>query len=195
MAEVLSNPTLQSIFDRRSIRRFLPEPLTEAQLETLVQVALASPTARDRQAWHFSFVADPALIAEIGDAAVETFRRNGDQAVLDRLASRGGGLLYEAPLVVFLSCPGDEQDYKGLDCGIAVENLAVAATSMGLGSCIIAMARAAFQGESGAALARRIGVPEGSSFAISIAVGRAAMDKDPHARDRSKVTVLGPEAR
>ena len=192
MAEILSNPTLQAIFDRRSIRKYAPEPLTEDQLETLVQVALASPTARDRQAWHFAFVADPARIAEVSGAAIETFRRNGDQAVLDRLASRGGGLFYEAPLVVFVSCPGDDHDYKGLDCGIAVENLAIAATSMGLGSCIIAMARAAFQGEAGDALARRIGMPDGASFAISIAIGRAAVGKDPHPRDRTKVTVLRP---
>lgn len=179
---------VQAILDRRSIRRFQPAPLSAAQLDTLVEVALASPTARDRQPWHFSFVTDPKAIAAVSDAGIETLRREGDQAALDRLAQRGGGLFYEAPLVVFLSYPDDA--YKGLDCGIAAENLAVAATAMGLGSCIIAMGRYAFQGERGGEMARLVGIPDGFGFVVAVAVGVPATTKEPHERHPEKVTFV-----
>ncbi len=187
---MIDNAVLQAIRDRRSIRKYDPAPLLAEQLDALVEAALAAPTARDRQLWHFSFVTDPAVIAAVSDAGLETLRKNGDQASLDRLAQRGGGLFYEAPLVVFLSFPDD--GYRGLDCGIAAENLALAAQSMGLGSCIIAMARFAFDGDRGAELSRLVGFPEGHSFVIAVAVGAPATSKEPHPRHPEKVAFVGP---
>ncbi len=182
------NETLQAIFDRRSIRRFAAEALTADQLETLQAVALASPSGVNRQPWHFSFVINPDKIAAVSEAALEHFRQDRNQGVLDRMAARHKSLFYGAPLVVFISLPrGDDAD---LDAGIAVENLAIAAQSMGLGSCIIGLAAAAFNGTQAAEMKRLVAMPAGHEFAISIAIGHPAMTKEAHEQHPEKITVV-----
>ena len=50
------NETIKAILDRRSIRNFKNIPLTDEQIQTFAQVALASPTGMDRQPWIFRLV-------------------------------------------------------------------------------------------------------------------------------------------
>ncbi len=184
----MMNETLKNIFDRRSIRRFEEKALTQDQLETLADVALASPTGMNRQPWQFHFVTDTAAIEAISEAALMTFRQNGSQDVLDRVAARHKSLFYGAPLVVFITTAQDT--YAKIDAGIAVSNLAIAAQSMGLGSCIIALAGAAFQGDQAKESAGLIQMPATHEFAISIAIGHPAMTKDAHERHPEKVILI-----
>ena len=179
------NDTLQAIFDRRSIRRFEPMPLTEEQIDMLVEVALASPSGMNRQPWFFHFITDPEKIEAISEAALEYFHRQGNKAVLERMASRHKSLFYGAPLVIIISLPKDLDSQ--IDAGIAVENLAIAAQSMGLGSCIIGLAEASFAGSQAETCARMIELPDSHEFAISIAIGRAAISKEAHERHPEKV--------
>lgn len=184
----MMNETLQAIFDRRSIRNFQPEPLTDDQMETLIQVALASPTGMNRQSWQFHFVVNTEKIAALSEASLETFRRQGNQAVLDSMAARHTSLFYGAPLVIIISMPKDS--ISGVDAGIAVENLVIAAESMGLGSCIIGLAGAAFSGEQADEMARLIEMPPDNAFVIAIAIGSKAMTKEAHARNPEKITII-----
>lgn len=187
------NDTIRAILDRRSIRGFTPDPLTPVQLETLSQVALASPSAMNQQPWLFHFVTDQAVISRISASAVDFFRSSGNQAVLDRIASRHASIFYGAPLVVFISMSKECQKntMNGVDAGIAAENLVIAAQSMGLGSCIIGMAAVAFSGEDSAGIAGLIDMPESNAFMISIAIGRPAMSKDAHEQNPEKVKWIG----
>lgn len=181
----MTNETLQNIFRRSSIRRFTDRPLTDDELDTLERAALASPTGMDAQPWHFSFVTGQEAIAAVSEGALDTFRRAGNQTVLDRVASRHPSLFYGAALVVFISLPASASP---IEAGIAAQTLAVAAQSMGLGSCIIGLAGAAFSGPDGEALAARVGIPDGHTFAISVAIGHPAISKEPHAAHPEKIT-------
>ena len=182
------NETLQAIFDRRSIRNFTDQPLTQAELDALVEVALASPTGMNAQPWQFRFITNQALIADINQAAMDHFQATGNEAVIARMKARHESIFYGAPLLVVISMPNDNRD--AVDAGIAVANLSIAAQSLGLGSCIIGLASAAFAGEHKAALAARLDWPEDHHFAISIAIGHAAMTKEAHDRRPEKVRVI-----
>ena len=173
------------ILERGSIRRFSYETLTEDELDTLARAVLASPSGMDVQPWHFSFVTCLETIAALSEGALDTFRRAGNQTVLDRVAARHPSLFYGAPLVVIISLP---QTSSQIEAGIAAQTLAIAAKSMGLGSCIIGLAGAAFTGEDAAALRDKIGMPEGHVFAISIAIGHPEVTKVPHAAHPEKIT-------
>lgn len=187
------NEIIKAILDRRSIRGFTSEQLTDAQVDTLAEVALASPSAMNQQPWIFHFVRDTEKIAAISDAAVAFFRKTGNQAVLDRIASRHSSIFYGAPLVVFITMPKDSltNTMRCIDAGIAAENLAIAAQSMGLGSCIIGMAAVAFNGDQAADIARLIDMPDDHAFMISIAIGHAAVSKDAHEHNPEKVKRIG----
>ena len=58
---------------------------------------------------------------------------------------------------------------------------------MGLGSCIIGMTQAALTGDEKKAFDKELDWPEGYAFAISLAVGYAAMEKDAPERHREKI--------
>jgi len=184
----MDNPVLKAIFDRRSIRRFKSMPLTEEQIQTLAEVALASPSGSNRQPWVFHFLCNQDVILEISDAAMRTYRKNDDKDVLDRMAKRHASIFYGAPLVIIVSLPDSgESKIPQIDAGVAVANLAVAAQGMGLSSCIIGLARAAFTGEQGKEMADRIKMSSDRKFAVSIAIGYPDMDKEAHDRRPDRV--------
>ena len=127
------NTTIQAILNRRSIRNFSPAPLKQEEIDALVAAALASPTAMNRQLWEFRFITSQSLIAAMNDAALCHFRETGDQAALDRIAARHESIFYGAPLLVVIAMPAGAGRYAPIDAGIAAQNLAIAAQSLGLG--------------------------------------------------------------
>ena len=52
------NEVLNAIEQRRSVRGYEDRALTQEQIDALVKAALESPSARNAQPWHFSFVTD-----------------------------------------------------------------------------------------------------------------------------------------
>jgi len=183
------NETIRSIFDRRSNRGFTEEPLTAEEIELLQQCALASPTAMNAQSWHFTFVTDRSLIGQVEDAVVEIVCGTGDKSAIDRLAGRKNKVFYDAPLAVFISSDNNN-GWSEVDAGIAVQNLALAAHSMGLGSVIIGMCKCAFAGERGEQLAKALHFPEGYRFTIAAAIGHPSVTKEAHDIKPDKVEVI-----
>lgn len=183
----MTNAVLDAIHSRFSCRAFSDVPVTEEQLKTLTDAALASPSAMNRQPWHIVAVNNPALVREMDAALVEAYRQSGETAIIERIASRGNTVLYGAPCVIYVAL---KEGGNILDIGIATQNMALAAASLGLNSCIIAMSRILFQGETAAEWNKRLQIPDGYEYGITIAIGTAKAEGKPHELDTSKVTVL-----
>ena len=179
------NFVMNAILDRSSIRAYAETPLTETELTQLKKAALASPTAMNRQNQRFVFVTNREVIDKIDAAVVEGIIASGNAAFAERIRSRGGKTLYNAPL--FVGIFAKPARFAQIDAGIAVENLALAAKSLGLDSVILGMPDAAFAGEKGHEFAASLGVPEGFEFMIGIAIGHRATEKAPHEWDESHV--------
>lgn len=181
----MENQVLGTILSRSSIRGYESRPLDEDQLDSLKKAALASPTAMNRQWQRFVFVTDKDTIEKIDQAVVEGIIASGNEAFAERIRSRGGKTLYAPPL--FIGIFAKASHYSGVDAGIAVENIALAAKSMGLDSVILGMPSAAFTGEKGRALTASLGVPEEFEFEIGLSVGYGAVTKTPHEWDESHI--------
>jgi nitroreductase len=173
----MSNPVLQAIADRRSIRSYTDEDVTKEQFDILLKAAMESPSANNAQPWHFSVVRNPALLREINEEA------------LKYLKTEVADIFRGAKTAIFLSCD-DGSRWGRVDCGIAVENIALAAHSIGLGSVILAMPAAAFTGSRGDYFNKLIKFPQGHSFAIAIAVGVAAGSKEAHSQEKDRITFV-----
>ena len=91
--------------------------------------------------------------------------------------------------MIFLS-GNPENRWTPVDCGIAVENIALAAESLGLGSVILGLPRGAFQGEKASALRTALQFPAGHDFVIAIALGTPTDDKPAHPVGENKITVI-----
>lgn len=163
---------IKAIKDRRSIRSYTDEKLTQGELDVLREAALASPTARNAQKWHFTFVTDKNLLARFNADLIEALSPA-------RKLDPGYDVFYGAPLVVFISGEKGEH-WVPIDSGIASENLALAAMGLELGSVILGMPRAVFESEKGDAYRKEFKFPEGYDFQIALSVGHPAGTKDAH---------------
>ncbi len=179
------NSVIETVLSRSSIRAYADRPIEEAKLAELKKAALASPTAMNRQDQRFLFVTNREAIDKIDEAVIEGIIASGNAAFAERIRSRGGKTIYNAPL--FVGIFAKPARFSAVDAGIAVQDLALGAKSLGLDSVILGMPDAAFSGEKGHAFAASLGVPEGFEFMIGIAIGYKATEKEPHEWDESHI--------
>ncbi len=114
---------LDAIRDRCSIRAYSGKAVPEESITTLLKAAMAAPSSRNVQPWHFIVVRDKVLLQKMGD----------------RLPY--AGMTAEAPLAVVVcgdtkkGNPREEQKMNwAIDCSAATQNLLLAAHSIGLGA-------------------------------------------------------------
>ena len=180
------NDVLKAIADRYSCRDFTGESLTKEQVDALVKAALAAPSAVNRQPWHVIMCTDKALIDEMDDVSMKLLAAEEDKTSYNRIMDRGGKMLYNAPAMMVVASDGS--DWAAMDCGILVENVALAAHALGLGNVICGMMRIPLEGANGEKYKKRLKFPDGYSFGIAILVGKAKSGKEPHELDMNKVT-------
>ena len=183
------NETIKSIMERNSCRDFKDTPLTEEQLKTIVDAALAAPSAMNRQPWHMIVVKDKAIVDELDAEGMSMMAAAEDKTMYERMQARGGKLMYNAPCLIYILSDGSA--WGQLDCGILCENIAIAAQSLGLSSCIVGMANTPLTGPNGDELKKRLKFPDDHEFAIGILIGIPNAGKEPHELNPERVTYVG----
>ena len=98
-------------------------------------------------------------------------------------------MLYNAPCVIIIAIE-ENISYAKVDAGIAVENIALAAKSIGLDSVILGMPGVIFSGEKADYWRKRLNIPDDYIYGIAIAVGYADMEKAPHEPDPAKIFIV-----
>ena len=186
---MMNNETLRVISARRSHRAYEKTPLTGEQINALQQAAMASPSAVNRQPWHFTVVRNQALLEEINRAVWDQMMKKHPEKRSPRFEDSNFNVFYHAPAVIFISGMPDNH-YTPIDGGIAVENIALAAESMGLGSVILGMPGEAFRHEKADQFRRALLFPEGWDFVIAIAVGVPADEKAPHPAAEGRISFV-----
>ena len=181
------NEVVEMIKNRCSIRSFTDEALTPDALQALIDAGLAAPSGANLQNWHFSFVTDRKIVNEIETYLVDRVMAGDNEFIKKLIESRNRKIFFNAAVVVFISTRGGE---SLVDAGIAIENIVLAAQSMGLRSCVLGGCRDAFNLERGDYFKKLVQMPEGYEFAVAAAIGHPAMDGTPHERLAEKVTVL-----
>ena len=187
----MKNEVLQAIADRRSIRAYAEAQLTEEQLQALLDAAVQSPSAVNRQPWHFSVVQSKTLLDAFDDAIRAELLKNAEGDAKARYENPGYSVFYHAPTVIFISLPKPVPSvFAPVDAGIAVENIALAAQSLGLGSVILGMPRMVFETERGEEFRKAFKFPEGYDFCIAIAVGTPTATKEAHEVHPNLIDIL-----
>ena len=149
---------IKTIFARRSIRKYMRKPVSKKALNTMLEAAMAAPSASNRKPWHFIIIT----------------KRN----TLDKLARAHpyAKMLLEAPLCIAIC--GDttlSPRYWVQDCSAATENLLLAAVAQGLGAVWLGV----FPREERVNPIRRIlNVPENIIPLNLISIGYPAEEKE-----------------
>jgi len=147
---------LDAIMTRHSVRAYTSEPVSDADVETILRAAMAAPSASNQQPWQFIVLRDR-----------------------DQLTAVAGATPYGSMLpgcgVALVVC-GDTRELKHSmmwqqDCAAATQNALLAAHAMGLGAVWLGFWPVA---ERVAVLKEVLDMPEGVEPMAVISIGHPA---------------------
>lgn len=186
------NETLEVISKRYSCRDFKPDLPSDELLQAIAEAAIQAPSGMNRQAWRVIAVKDKELMQDMESEGLSYLAGMEDKSSYNRIMERGGRLFYGAPCMIVV--PIDPAQYASalIDCGILCQNIALAATSLGIGNVICGFTGLAFASSlRSEEFSKRLGFPDGYSFGCSILLGYANTVRPPHVPDKDKITFVG----
>jgi nitroreductase len=150
----IMNSVIETINKRRSIRHYEPKPIPKNVIKTIIDAGNQAPFVAAKhtkpedifQPWRFVVVEDPKFkqklvqttepirsrfiegmresMPEMYEQAMKLYKAVGEPEDM---------VYYSAPVIIFVIGPAGSD----ISCALACENIMVAATSLGLGSCYV----------------------------------------------------------
>lgn len=143
-----------AIRQRRSIRKFSPQPVPKALLLELIQAGAVAPSASNLQAWQFVVIDEPELVRK-----VDLFSPglSGNPPVIITICS-------DMNYAQQHGSPNSEVYGCIMDASMAAENIMLRALDLGLGTCAI-------KSYNAAAVSKILRLPEHFRMELLISVG------------------------
>jgi len=153
----MMNPVLEAIKNRRSVRSYEPKPIPKDIINTIIEAGNQAPSrGREEeregkkiltfQPWRFVVVEDPEFKQKLlqtvfpiwkkhMESMKETHSEMYEQVMMQYKAMpEPKDMVYHgAPVILFVIGPAS----YAVSCALACENVIIAATSLGLGSCYV----------------------------------------------------------
>ncbi len=172
------NETMEAILERRSTRHYTAEDVTEEQLSLVLEAGLWAPTARNRQEVKIAVARDKAWRARF-------------RAAFSEADGRPAFANFDFDCPVFLFLYGEKDfPYIEIDSGIVVENMAIAAQSLGLGTVIIGCIRDFLRSEAGAPWRADIGMTDEDLFTVGLCIGHIERPTKKQERKEGRIKYL-----
>lgn len=175
------NDTLALLMSHRSVRSFVPDPVPDGTLETLVAAAQSAATSSNLQTWSVVAVSDPEVRKQLAVVAGNQKHIEvcpiflvflADTSRLARLSAAEGKELVGLPyLESFL--------VASIDAALAAQNAVVAAESLGLSTVYIGALR-----NDVTRVSQLLGLPAGAAPVFGLCVGHAAPGRGGEVKPR-----------
>ncbi len=192
------------ILDRRSIRDYTEEPVSDADLDLILEMGRQAPSGEDAQPWRFLIVKDAAARQKLGTiAGGGSGRRFTAEFVTKQMQDRFAGLtaeakkkaafekltsgavsmfLAEAPVNIVVLGKKAVWDMP-FDTSAAMENMLLMVAALGLGACWVIAPCIDVRDEE--RIKTLLDIPEGFKAVSILAVGHP---KRPH-RPRPRLPI------
>ncbi len=148
----------ETVKKRISVRQYSTKPIDESLLAKLVDCARLAPTARCVQPWEFIVVSDKKDLAWLGEIAPN------------------GKFLKNAAAAIIVLCQ-DTKYYLEDGCA-ATENILLAATALGIGSCWVAGDKKDYTFQ----VLNHFGAPQSFKLISIVALGYPQSEPSPQPR-------------
>ena len=112
---------VENMFTRRSIRKYTNEPVPEEVLHNILEAGRLSPSAVNRQPWHFIVVKNQTVKKAISHERYSRFIKEADFTVVG----------------LYLPSEALTEKLSLIDVTIALQSMVIAAWTQGVGSCWI----------------------------------------------------------
>jgi nitroreductase len=166
---------MDAIDARASVRAYSDAPVSGADIDALLRAAVRAPTAMHGEPWVFVIIQDRALLKKI-DEAVKTGVLAKALAV--HMLPADYDVFHGAGTLIAIGARRAGPFIEG-DCWLAAENLMLAATAAGLGTCCIGSAVAALNDPG---VKTSVGLPADIRVFVPIVVGHPMAPTPPTSR-------------
>ena len=154
----MSNEVLENIKSRRSVRTYTERQVSAGDLNLILEAAAYAPSGMNFQTWHFTAIQDAAVLTELNEKIKGAFAKSDDPHLQERGHSETYCCYYHAPTLVIVSNEPTRW-WASMDCACALQNIFLAAKSLGIGSFLT-----------------RLGIPENHRVYGCAALGYAPAD-------------------
>ena len=197
----LADAALKIIQDRRSIREYTDEPVSEEHLGLILEAARQAPSGENAQPWRYVIVKDPETRKQMGAiAGGGSGRRFTAEFVTKKMQERFAGLqdeakkkaafekltsgqvstfLANAPVSIVVCGKKDVWDLP-YDTSAAIENILLMVTALDLGACWVIAPCIDIRDEM--RIKDLLGLPEGFKVVSIVAVGHPTRPHRPRPR-------------
>jgi len=149
---------LPAILNRRSVRFYRDDPVSDADITEVLKSGFCAPTGHNERAWHVVVVRD--------------------QAIKDQLAGihRWSKILARVPVVIVVCVDKRKTEMWVEDGAVFMENMMVQATSMGLGTCWVMLR----EEDPSGIIHKALGIPANLAVLAGTPLGKPARHPGPH---------------
>jgi Nitroreductase len=193
---MLHNEVLDCIRARRSTRQFQGRQLEAEDLKALLEAAIWAPSGGNNQSWLFTAIQNKEVLLKINQWVREGFGHwtpdddyPGKLAAKTQAQREDYNFYYHAPTLIIAS---NKPNYENAmaDCSLALENLFLAAQSLGLGSCYINQLHWLRNDSKLRDYLSELGIPKEHTICSSAAVGYIAKESNPPLRKEGTVNII-----
>ncbi len=151
------NAVLDNIKTRRSVRKFLPRQVEEDKLDLILEAGTYAPTGMGKQSPVIVAVQDPETIKQL-------------IAMNAKVMHSDSNPYYGAPTILLVLADSQRGTYVE-DGSCVLENMMLAAHSLGLESCWIHREKEMFETQEGKDLLKKWGIDETLAGVGALALG------------------------
>lgn len=133
-----------AIYGRRAVREYLPKPIDQSVIKSLIDAAVQAPSAVNQQPWTFTVVRSERVLDQLSHESKAHMLKSHpgirESEHFHLLNDPHFQIFYHAPVLVIISAVAPALWFIE-DCALAAQNLMLAAYDEGLGSCWIGFAQ------------------------------------------------------
>lgn len=181
-----TNSTLENIIARRSVRAYIDLQVAEDDLLAILNAATYAPNGMHFETSHFTAIQNVDKLVALNDRIKGAFEKSDELRIRERGNNKNYCCYYHAPTLVIVSNE-PTQWWAGMDCACAIENMFLAAQSLGISSCWINQLGTTCDDPEVRAYITSLGVPENHKVYGCVALGYA----DPNIKLKDKVVKPG----
>lgn len=174
---------IEAIEARRSVRAYKDTPVEHEKLEILAKCGVLAPSAMNKQEWEVRIVENKEWI----DGATAAYLKavEGTDKAKYMLTPTFKNIFRNGSAVIFVGAP--DGLFSGENVGCMAENIMLAATELGLGTCFLGSVQMMFAEPAMAEYLQSLGFSEGYKLRYALAVGYPDETPEAKPRDMSKI--------
>lgn len=148
------NTTINDIISRRSVKKYLDKDVPMELIEQVVKAGTYAPSGMNRQSPIILAVTNKEMVGKLSRMNLEIIKGKN-------LTTTSGHSdpFYGAPVVLVVLAK-KEYPFRVYDGSLVMENMMIAAQSLGLGSCWIHRAKEMFETEEGKQILLDLGITD-----------------------------------